>query len=103
MESVTHKKRRTSLWCWPQVPTEVFVCARIETRKPIRRASVSLDIPFSQSVLFVFLDEGVGLGVAEVFGFGKILDTFSLVAFEALGIVGCLDGLFIHANSYFKG
>ena len=72
------------------------------------------------SVLFVFLDEGVGLGVAEVLGFGKILDTFSLVAFEALGkafeevavavvavkfdaLVGCLDGLFVHADSYLKG
>ena len=60
------------------------------------------------------------MGVAEVLGFGKILDTFSLVAFEALGkafeevavavvavkldtLVGCLDGLFLHANSYFKG
>ena len=69
---------------------------------------------FSAAILDVFLDEGIGLGIAEFLGFLKVLYPFCLVAFEALGkafeqvavaiaavkpdaLVGCLNGIVIHA------
>ena len=101
---------------WQLSIARMHVCLRLQRKRGCVKLTHSLYLIY----LFVFLDEGVGLGVAEVFGFVQVFDAFCLVTFQTLGqtfeevaiavvavkldaLVGCLDGLIIHADSYLKG